>query len=73
LPGVVFDEPVHEQSDDAATDVYGWADRFPVFQAATLDEIVNALTRSFAIHARADQGVAQLDPAAAASMRNRAE
>jgi hypothetical protein len=32
------------QTDDLATDAYGWADRFPIFQAATLDEIVNALT-----------------------------
>ena len=33
-----------EQTDNIPTDVYGWADRFPVFQAATLEEIVNALT-----------------------------
>ena len=33
-----------DQTEDLANDGYGWADRFPVFQAATLDEIVNALT-----------------------------
>ena len=44
IDACLFDMPVLEQNDEIATDVYGWADSFPVFQAATLDEIVNALT-----------------------------
>ena len=33
-----------ELDDISATNVCGWANRFPIFRAATLEEIVNALT-----------------------------
>jgi hypothetical protein len=33
-----------EVDDIGATDVCGWANQFPIFRAATLEEIVNALT-----------------------------
>ncbi|MBA2271840.1 MAG: hypothetical protein H0W20_14785 [Chthoniobacterales bacterium] len=40
----MFDAPVIQRSEDVATDLCGWADEFPVFRAATLDEIVSTLT-----------------------------
>ena len=33
-----------EVDDISATDICGWANQFPIFRAATLEEIVNALT-----------------------------